>query len=171
MKKKKKGMSLVELVAAMAILAIVSMAITSTLLLAVKSNSRNKAKLYSNECSRSFIELIKTQEYRPSKPSTPAAPKQFKEGWYYIACDNSDDINAFIDTKIASPTAIAGTTNGSTLSSAISKSGRSTQKFVMSIKIDWNSVDNVYDMDVYSWEVAVGEGSKMNRKVLLAPQI
>lgn len=172
MKKKKKGMTLIEVVAAMAILAIISMAITSTMLMAVNGNADNKSKLYSNRNSRNLIEVLKAPEFKPDPPhvvGNPVNPREYPLGWHYLAFDNDDQVVDFVKNKVAGFGGTASLTEAQTLTEAITLSGRTTQKFVMTVKVSWNFTDNVYQVDVYSWEVARDELSKIKRTILIAP--
>lgn len=174
MVKKKKGMTLLEIIVSMAVFSIVAVAITSTLMLTMKLTANNKAKLFANENSVTFIEFLKSEEYRPKKDGDA---KQYKSGWYYVAFNDNTEVESFIKNSIDEPTSnpdigMSASWNPD-LATVKSNSGQTTEKFVLAINVRWNSsgdVSNVYDIDTYSWEVDRGETSKVNRRILLAPQ-
>lgn len=176
MKRKKKGMSLVEVVVAMAIFVIIAMAITTTITFSIKMNANNRTKFQSNANSKTFIELIKNDNYRPMKQKiiTPGPPitswEGILSGWYYDSFKDDSELDIIVknlETRaIEDDISVLPTFE----TCKVKAPPNTNDKYLMAIKVKWNDIDKIYEIDIMSWDLQKGEASNINRRILIAPK-
>lgn len=102
--KKKKGFTLIEVVAGLAMFAIVSSVIMNMILDVNKYNAENKNQFDTSSMSRAFNEAIKNKRPKDNPyPTTWDGATSNVDGpkkTYYIGFNTIDDLNASIKTKL-----------------------------------------------------------------------
>lgn len=176
MSRKKKGMSLVEVIAAMSIFVIISLAISTTILFSMRISSNNRTKFQSNANSKTFIELIKSDTYRPKKPKaavagTPPVPREgILTGWYYDSFKDDSELDIVVQNIESRTIEDLDTVIPTFETVKVKAPPSSTDKYLMAIKVKWNTTDNIYEIDIKSWDLQKGEASSIDRRILVAPK-
>lgn len=91
--KKKKGFTLIEMIASMAMLVLIFSVIASLMLLAIKTNVRNEKDLDSNSVSKAFVELLNSKKDAGYKINTG-------EKAYILAFKDVDELEGDFETFI-----------------------------------------------------------------------
>lgn len=183
MKKAKKGMTLIEVISAVAVFLIVSTAITSTMMYSIRANAGNKAKLNANSNSRSFIEYFKDIANRPVKyePAIDATPiKGISSGIYDMAFKEETDVKTLVDclngkTIPATEPKVIKRDSASTVDfelslSSVGTNKRIDDKYLITVKVNWDTINLVYVVDIWSWEIEKGRSSEITRRILIGPK-
>lgn len=183
MKKAKKGMTLLEVIAAVAIFLIVSVAITSTMMFSIRANASNKAKLNSNSNSRSFIEYFKDIDNRPVKYEPPVGvtpAKGIKDGVYDMTYKSETDVKTLVNALNGKtiPTSepkvirrgISSTVDFNSSLLSVGSNKRSDDKYLITAKVKWDNINLVYVVDIWSWEIEKGRSSEITRRILIGPK-
>lgn len=180
MRRKKKGMTLIEVIAAIAIFMIVAVAVTSTIAFTIRANDSNVAKLDANTNSKSFIEYFKQKANRPERYEVGPPEKGLSPGVYDMAFKDEAEIKIFIDTLLRRtsatiPTVVKRVTVPSnvTFDNALASIGtnkRAGDKYILTAKINWDNTNLVYVIDIWSWEIDKRSTSEINRRVLIGPK-
>jgi prepilin-type N-terminal cleavage/methylation domain-containing protein len=109
-RKKKKGFTLIEVVAGLAVFVIVSSVIMNMILDVNKYNAANKNQFDTSSMSRAFNEAIKNKRPKDNPyPTTWDGETSNVDGpkkTYYIGFNTIDDLNASIKTKLLDNTFI-----------------------------------------------------------------
>lgn len=162
--KKKKGFTLVELVAGMSTFILVMVALTSLLTTIIRSNSANRITFESNTNSKAFFEAVK--EKRPEVFANPAT----LDGEYAIRFNDKVYIKDYVrDELLNDETPPAKITTGEASNFSTVK-GAGNERYCMGIKVEWDTVNKVYNIEAWSWDRNKGESSLVNRKTMLAQQ-
>ncbi|CUQ27368.1 type IV pilus modification PilV family protein [Clostridium baratii] len=161
---KKKGFTLIELIAGLAIFTIIMLSLMSLLGMTIKYNSLNKRTYNSNINSKAFFEMLKSSKFL--LPS--GAVKNSIDGEYKIGINSKIDIEQFADNLI--------NYNNVGLNSYKVASGNADdfqdlgKEGTLGIKIKWDDPKGVYIIESWAWDVGAGEISEINRKTYLAPK-
>lgn len=182
MKKKKKGFTLVEMIAAVAIFAIVSVASISMISFCFKYNSINRQTYEADTNSKIFFECLKKTENRIVKPITPAIPIP-ASGSYVFAFDDASDVTNGIDAFIKNNMLVGSMTNAPTGGDLYIKDTNAinvitntevmfpNKKYALAFNIIWDSANEVFEFETWSWDIRKGEISMVNRKTFIGPKI
>ncbi|MBS5986083.1 prepilin-type N-terminal cleavage/methylation domain-containing protein [Clostridium sp.] len=182
-KKKSNGFTLVELMASLAIFTILSVSIISIISLSIQHNYMNKQRYQSDLNSKTFIELMKKYTNRPQKPlsSPPPVPTPTfytRDGEYYIAFNDDTELTNYVNNKFVKTESYAMTTTdilsndplvNITLAMDEVKTKSPSKRYAIIIDSDWDSSNDVYDLDLWSWDIKKGQSSMVNRKIVLRP--
>ncbi|MGL5412731.1 type IV pilus modification PilV family protein [Cetobacterium sp.] len=100
MKRKRKGFTLIEVMAGLAVFAILATIVSSMILTVNKYNGENKNQFDSSSISRAFNERIKS--IRPSKNRYPVDWKEDSGNseYYYISFNSIEELNKVIEEKL-----------------------------------------------------------------------
>ncbi|WP_338630906.1 prepilin-type N-terminal cleavage/methylation domain-containing protein [Clostridium baratii] len=162
--KKRKGFTLIELMAGLALFTIVMLALMSLLSTAIKYNSLNKRTYNSNINSKAFFEMIKSSKF--SIPS--GVDKSAISGEYKVAIDDELDIKDFSDNLIkCNISGLSSYRVGNGTANNFENLGKSG---TLGVKIDWDNFKGVYIIESWVWDIGVGDISEINRKTYLAPK-
>ncbi|MEG0134274.1 type IV pilus modification PilV family protein [Clostridium sp.] len=162
--KKKKGFTLIEVMAGLAMFTIVMLALMSLLSMAIKYNSLNQRTYNSNINSKSFFEMLKSD--RPLAPAGVA--KDSINGEYKIGVDDELDIKNFSDSLIKyNISGLSSYRVGSGLADDFQNLGN---EYTLGVKVEWDNSKGVYIIESWSWDMGAGEVSEINRKTYLAPK-
>lgn len=186
MKNKKRGVTLIEVVVALAAFMIVMLAITSILITTINYTGINKKTFNSNAISRTFFEAMKESRIgMPMNGATPPVPKPNKltsglsEVSYVAGFDNEYQARSFvIDTLLKDTAARPGIVGNPADFSSCKQVGKT---YSMGIKMKWTCLDvahgisthiekGVYEIETWCWDTNKGESSLVNRKTFLAPK-
>lgn len=177
--KRKRGFTLIEVIVGVALFAIISMVLVSVMTFALKMNYTNKDTYDADSYSKAFYEAIKNED---CKPISPVAPVVVNNKIYYKTFENIEDVTKHAKNEFSN---IAGNTinfyspdghdptTETGLSSAVEfvKNHRGTSDSIgFIVKVNWNSSDNVYELETWTWNLDKGESTMINRKTLLAPK-
>lgn len=177
--KKKKGFTLIEMIAAIAMFAIISLVFVSMISFAFKINSINRQTYESDTNSKIFFETLKKNENKIPKPITPEpaqpSPRAPNNGRYIMTFNNgSDEIDTFVQNKLLQ--------NKMTLMDldprtdmddmvAFVKAIPSAKDYAIVIEIKWDTESEVFEIETWSWEISKGKVSMVSRKTLIGPKI
>lgn len=169
--KRKKGFTLIEMVATLAIFTIVIVMITSLIVTLFKYNSINKKTFDSNSMSKVFFETVRGN--RPSDVLTYPG-----NNTYYIAFNNEEELVSSIKDKllIDSISDGGGFILGRCLStddfnSLKNKSGVQGKSYLIKVSVNKNLREKVYEFNTESWHIPKGEVSIVSRKNLISSEI
>ena len=171
--RKKRGFTLVELMASLAVFIILTVTMVSMIMLAIKHNSINKQRYESDLNCKAAIELMKDSSNRPKN-------KGNRNGDYYFAFDNEADIKGFISKFVDTADGSAGLEqfdstikleNSDGLAAAMQKvkDMYSDKKYAIILSSKWNDSNKLYEIELWSWDINKGRPSLINRKILLRP--
>lgn len=180
MKKRKKGFTLMEMIAAIAIFAIISVGCISMISFCFKYNAINRQTYEADTNSKMFFECLNKKENRIQKPSaTPAVPPAIipSNGNYVFAFDDGSDAVAGIDSFIKNNILMNSMTSvgdpsadiGAVLSSV--KAAFPNKKYAIVFSLEWNNSNEVYEFETWSWDLNKGEISVVKRKTFIGPKI
>lgn len=161
-KKKQRGMTLIEVIAAMAIFVLVATALVGTIGTAFTINARNRTRAQSNANSRTFIEIIKSETYRPEQYTTTTG---IKPGYYNFGFRDDSELENIVKNIESYRTA-----NSSVDFNIVSQVATGDNKYVMAIKVNWLTTDKIYQFDIFSWDLSKGESSEISRRALVSPK-
>ncbi|MGL4572211.1 MAG: type IV pilus modification PilV family protein [Clostridium sp.] len=168
--KKKKGFTLIEMMAALAIFVIVLTTVTSLIVTLFKYNSINKETFDSNSKSKVFFETVRGN--RPDNIRTYP-----NDGSYYISFNSDDDLvvatkEKLLKKDISSGAGYAvGTCNSADdLAALKGKSGVIDKEYVLKVNVLKNTSQNVYEFGVAAWHIPKGEVSIIERKALISTE-
>lgn len=163
-KKKKKGMTLVEVMASMVIFLIIGVALVGTFSTAFTINAKNRAMANTNANSRAFFELLKSDDCKPLKYS---GSEGIQPGYYYISFGDDIELENIVkNLKMYKASGSSTSFEDVKASTAINGS----DKYLMAIKVEWNSSEELYKIDNWSWELSNGKLSEVMRRALIAPK-
>lgn len=172
--KKKKGFTLIEMIASMAMLVLIFSVIASLMLLAIKTNVRNEKDLDSNSVSKAFVELINTKKNNEiSKIGgignilTSMNGKTYLIKFDYIKDKDKNLANEF-KTFISAPNSGAFDDDGKGINSV----SETNEKYAIKVKVEKvkdseNRDTDTYKLIVNSWELNSINTSKINREVYI----
>lgn len=164
--KKKKGFTLIEMIASMAMLVLIFSVIASLMLLAIKTNVRNEKDLDSNSVSKAFVELVNSKKEdnilsmsQADKDKNILSDMSGKK--YKISFDSMDELNILVNKLFSK------STYGSfdDLTDDFEKISVDGKKYAIKMKI--NKVDSYdsYEINLNSWELNSTKSSKINRVI------
>lgn len=168
--KKKKGFTLIEMIASMAMLVLIFSVIASLMLLAIKTNVRNEKDLDSNSVSKAFVELVNSKK-ADNILSIPEADKDknilidMSGNQYKITFDDVDDLNNLVN-KLFSKATYGSFKDITSDFENISDDGK---KYAIKIEVSEVKEDEVstYKIDINSWNLNNINTSKINRKIYI----
>ncbi|WP_326511756.1 type II secretion system protein [Clostridium intestinale] len=168
--KKKKGFTLIEMIASMAMLVLIFSVIASLMLLAIKTNVRNEKDLDSNSVSKAFVELVNSKKV-DNILSMPDADKDnnilvdMSGNQYKITFDDVDDLNNLVN-KLFSKATYGSFKDITSDFENISDDGK---KYAIKIEVSEVKEDEVstYKIDINSWNLNNINTSKINRKIYI----
>lgn len=176
--KKKKGFTLIELVAGLTIFIIVSVAIMSLIMTTFSYNTINKKTFDSNSMSKVFYETLRNNRPGATPYLTGTPYDTVDGGTYYVAFDDEVGLTTAMTTNILKPTVVPTTLVGSYDVGACNKSddfnalksiaGVGDNKYLMKLNIVNNSTEKVYEFTSTIWSVSKGETSSVERKSLIS---
>lgn len=168
-KKRKKGFTLVEITAALAMFMIVMLAITTILFSVMKYQSMNQRTFNANAISKSVFEAIK--EKRPALINNP----QNLSGKYVIEnVESNVDVEDFVNNKlfntVSRPITISDPSN---YENCESYAGR----YAIGLNVTWikEGVDSkgkevgYYKVETWCWDTSRGKSSEINRTTFVTP--
>ncbi|MGL5150968.1 MAG: PilW family protein [Clostridium sp.] len=171
---KKKGFTLVELVAAMGAFVLIMVALTSLVITMTRSNSTNKKTFDANSNSRAFFEALKEERPLVVKDATGKindTEASKLNGKYGVAFNTKEELRSYVKTQLINdltpPSGLGGNPGNFADVKALATTG---QKYCLGITIAWNSTEDVYKFETWSWDVNKGESSLVNRETFLAPR-
>lgn len=177
--KKNSGFTLIELMVGIALFAIISMVLVSVMSFSLRMNYINKDTYDSDSYSKAFFEALKTENARPGKPTHPPGgtvgsfDKVYKKTFSDVAQVTSFALNEYKNqsgVEIADPT--LPTANISDAINAISGSPDNPSDIMgMMVKIHWNSTQEIYEIETWTWTLAKPDASLVNRKTLQSPTV
>ncbi|MGL4772974.1 MAG: PilW family protein [Clostridium sp.] len=170
-KRKKKGFTLVEMVAAMGAFILVMTALTMLVITITRTNSTNKKTFDSNSNSRAFFEALK--EERPLIPkkadgTIDGDKANDLNGQYAIRFNTKEELRSYVKTQLINDTTPPASISDASDFSVVKGAG--TEKYCMGMKIEWNDSEKVYKFETWSWDKNKGESSLVNRETFLAPR-
>lgn len=162
---KKKGMTLIELIAAIAIFSLVSVFLVSIITTALKFNIANKTTFDANSNSRAFYEAIR--QHRPNE--TKVYPS---DGKYVIYFNNQNELLEYVKEDF----------NSSMIETRVStfqeiKNDALSNRYAILLdikKIEEADTSNptkkysYYELTTSSWDLEKGEFTQIDRKSLIA---
>lgn len=168
--KRKKGFTLIEMIASMAMLVLIFSVIASLMLLAIKTNVRNEKDLDSNSVSKAFVELVNSKKV-DNILSMPDADKDknilvdMSGNQYKITFDDVDDLNNLVN-KLFSKATYGSFKDINSDFENISDDGK---KYAIKIEVSEVKEDEVstYKIDINSWNLNNINTSKINRKIYI----
>lgn len=172
--KKKKGFTLIEMIAGLAIFVIVLTTATSLIITLFKYNSINKETFDSNSKSKIFFETVRGN--RPSDIYTYPTNNKNQHYYYFIAfnADNElvDATKDLLKKNIGStsPYIVNTCSSGDGLIELKAKPGVIDKKYVLKIDVQEISNQHVYEFNVSTWNIPKGETSIIERKALISTE-
>lgn len=168
--KKKKGFTLIEMIAGLAIFVIVLTTATSLIITLFKYNSINKETFDSNSKSKIFFETVRGN--RPSDIYTYPSDNN-----YYIAFNDDNDLvvatkdNLLKNTLNSTSSYVMGKcSDGDGLAALKAKPGVIDKQYVLKVNAKKNITQKVYEFDVSTWNIPKGETSIIERKALISTE-
>lgn len=156
MEKKKKGFTLIEMIASMAMLVLIFSVIASLMLLAIKTNVRNEKDLDSNSVSKAFVELANSDKdagYIANNPSKI----------YLLAFDNISELQTIFDTKF-----ISGDVSLIKDDSFDINTLANTKKYAIKVKVSKDVSLGVFKFDITSWNLNKISTSEISRTIYIS---
>jgi len=155
--KRKKGFTLIEMIASMAMLVLIFSVIASLMLLAIKTNVRNEKDLDSNSVSKAFVELVNSDKSADYKVNTSG-------NMYILTFDNITELQSiFTSDFIPAKTSVikADSFDVSTLTG--------TKKYAIKVKVTTkDSTLGILQFDITSWNLNKISTSGISRTIYLA---
>lgn len=157
MGKKKKGFTLVEMVAAMAMLTIILGGLASMVLTGYKQSAINSKLLDSNDISKSFFELVKNNRV------------EYPVGTYCIYFDNLVELRtSFDDFKDKNIVRNITLVSQNADYQIISSSNTLDKNIALKVKVIKNDNDKTFEFKTTSWNLKKGEFTEVDREYILA---
>lgn len=155
--KKKNGFTIIEMIAALAMITIILAAVSSLVILGMKQSAINSKTLNANDASKSFFELVKNNRV------------DYPIGTYCIYFDNVGELKStFNDLKDNRITGnIASLSNGAGFEE-IKSANLNGKSSALKINIVKNDIDKTYEFKTISWNLNKGEFTEVNREYILA---
>ena len=155
--KKKKGFTLIEVIASIAMLVIIFSVIASLMLLTIKVNIRNEKDLDSNSVSKAFVELINSQKDADFKLNT-------SDNVYILVFDNIAELqNIFNNEFILGNSSIIKQENFDIATLDNSK------KYAIKVKVIIKDLElGVLQFNITSWNLSKISTSEISRTIYLA---
>jgi prepilin-type N-terminal cleavage/methylation domain-containing protein len=155
--KKKKGFTLIEVIASIAMLVIIFSVIASLMLLTIKANIRNEKDLDSNSVSKAFVELINSKKDADFKVNT-------SDNVYILVFDNIAELqNIFNNEFILGNSSIIKQENFDIATLNNSK------KYAIKVKVIIKDIDlGVLQFNITSWNLSKFSTSEISRTIYLA---
>ncbi|WP_197283162.1 type II secretion system protein [Clostridium intestinale] len=155
--KKKKGFTLIEVIASIAMLVIIFSVISSLMLLTIKVNIRNEKDLDSNSVSKAFVELINSKKDADFKVNTP-------DNVYILVFDNIAELqNIFNNEFILGNSSIIKQENFDIATLDNSK------KYAVKVKVIIKDLElGVLQFNITSWNLSKVNTSEISRTIYLA---
>lgn len=168
-KKSKRGFTLVEITAALAMFMIVMLAITTILVSVMKYQGMNQRTFNANAISKSVFEAI--SEKRPTLIDNPKS----LEGNYVIEnVDSNEEVEKFVNNKLFNkdnrPTGVSDPSNYDICKSHAGK-------YAVGVQVQWvkegedakRKEVGYYKVETWCWDTSRGESSIINRKTFVTP--
>lgn len=177
-KNKKKGFTLIELVAGLTIFIIVSVTIMSLIMTTFSHNAINKKTFDSNSMSKVFYETLRNN--RPGgTPYLTEAPYNTSEGGtYYVAFDDESELTTAITNNILKESVILTSTTDNyqvgrcdkndDFNNLKTRHGVTDNSYLMKLNIVNNTTEKVYEFTTTIWDISKGEVSSVERKSLIS---
>lgn len=155
--KKKKGFTLIEVIASIAMLVIIFSVISSLMLLTIKVNIRNEKDLDSNSVSKAFVELINSKKDADFKVNT-------LDNVYILVFDNIAELqNIFNNEFILGNSSIIKQENFDIATLDNSK------KYAIKVKVIIKDLElGVLQFNITSWNLSKISTSEISRTIYLA---
>lgn len=174
--KKKKAFTIVEMIAAISMFMIISLTAISMFTFVVKLNAINRKTYDADIYSKAFFETIKAYK--------PKVGEKANEGYYLYTFNNVSEIETFAK-GIFNVTAPKVSEYGYIL--AKQQATANNKNIAMEIKINYQGNDgsnvvinpsisdnvkaeNLFEIEVWVWDVTKGEVSRVNRKTIISPE-
>lgn len=188
-KRKKKGFTLIEVMAGLAVFAIVTTVITSMILNVNKYNAENKNQFDANSMSRAFNEGIKS--IRPIDnervPGIKGYPIEWDEQaggidsnpkYYYISFNTVDELNKAIKEKLLKDTSTTGSSDvyyfkkevlvTDKIEDLCTDTNSSSHKYGMKIAVQNKATEKVYVFDTETMDIKGGITTITERKFAIS---
>lgn len=153
--KKKKGFTLIEMIASMAMLVLIFSVIASLMLLAIKTNVRNEKDLDSNSVSKAFVELVNSDKSADYKVNT--------SGIYILAFKDTTELQNIFNTDFIpqNPSIIKPVNfDISTLAS--------TKKYAIKVNVIKDPGLDILKFEITSWNLNKINTSEIYREIYIA---
>lgn len=164
--KKKKGFTLIEMIASMAMLVLIFSVIASLMLLAIKTNVRNEKDLDSNSVSKAFVELVNSKKENNILSMTDADKNKnilpaMSGNQYKISFDDVEELSNLVEELFKSPESFK---ENDTDFNQILNDGN---KYAIKIEITKIVSSDTYEINLNSWELNSINSSKINRQIYI----
>lgn len=175
--RKKKGFTLIEMIASMAMLVLIFSVIASLMLLAIKTNVRNEKDLDSNSVSKAFVELVNEKKSNDlSKERDDGKNVLYsctnndnkKSNVYLFRFNNVSELSGLVTNFMEDPTNNEFKNDDKDLEN-ISKHDET-----YGIKIMIEDIGYTFKIDINSWNLNNINTSKINREIYInyiAPEV
>lgn len=181
-KKKKKGFTLIEVVAGLAVFGIIATVMTSMILNVNKYNAENKNQFDASGMSRAFNEGIKS--IRPVNNIYPTDWNEKSGGtdsdlkYYYISFNTIEDLNKAIKEKLLKNNSTTGASGGyyfkkgvletDTIEDLCLDSNSSSHKYGIRIAVQNKAKEKVYVFDTETIYIKGGITTITERKFAIS---
>lgn len=168
-KRTKKGFTLIEMLAAVAIFSVISVALVTMVTTTWKFNAANKTTFDANANSRAFYELIR--ENRPT--STRKYPTS--GNYYNIFFNDQSELSSFVKNNFNNT--LVGYTPSKDFNSLKTDAG--TKRYAIQVHIEKKEVINpsdntkktaYYELITQSYDITKGEYTEIERKAIIAEE-
>lgn len=168
--KKKKGFTLIEMIASMAMLVLIFSVIASLMLLAIKTNVRNEKDLDSNSVSKAFVELVNSDKDAGYKVNTG-------EKAYILVFKDIDELEGNFDTFVKGEE-VSGNSNFKIIDdyknfkvSNILETIGSDKNYLIKVRVTYENNDvslKVLKFEITSWNLKKYGTSEIVRTIYIA---
>jgi type II secretory pathway pseudopilin PulG len=173
--KRKKGFTLIEMIASMAMLVLIFSVIASLMLLAIKTNVRNEKDLDSNSVSKAFVELLNEKKSNDlskkrddlenilySCTHDPSNPDTTRISVYLFTFDNVSDLSGLVTEFIKNPSHVKFNNDDKDFHNISSNHDET-----YGIKIMIEDIGYTFKIDINSWNLNKISTSKINREIYI----
>ncbi|MGL4109459.1 prepilin-type N-terminal cleavage/methylation domain-containing protein [Clostridium sp. LP20] len=176
-KTKKKGFTILELIAAVFIFTIISISAISMITLGIKYNSINRETYNSDLISKAFIENLQPNLSRPNSQvkSGAVVTAGLADGNYYMYLDDLSEVYNYVNDNFSKSynlktTALDPKTKLSDIMTQV-KNDPDKKKYTLVTQVKAKDGGKIYDVDIWCWETGRGEISVINRKKVINAKV
>ena len=174
---KKKAFTIVEMIAAISIFMIISLAALSMVTYVFKVNAINRKTYDADIYAKSTFEGLKAYK--------PKVGLNLKEGSYIFTFNDMNDMDSsnyykiFMDSSVEGgvPNPISATVQG--YENAKQKALSNNKNVVMEVFVRWQGKaigdttikeSHLAEIEIWVWDITKGEISEVNRKTIISPE-
>lgn len=174
---KKKAFTLVEMIAAVSMFMIISLAVLSMITYVFKINAINRKTYDANIYAKATLESLKAYK--------PKVGVNIKEGSYIFTFNDMSDMDLsnyykiFMDSSVENgvPNIEATTVQGYEI--ARQKAINNNKNVAMEVFVKWQGKavgditikeTHLAEIEVWVWDISKGEISEVNRKTIISPE-